>query len=76
MLQSWPRRCANSVLVSPEAPLLPEENVEGHRELLEQKPGGDCAGETERTRYQFKSFIEKRVPTFCNRTWAAPASAS
>lgn len=43
-----------------EAPLLPED-VAGHRELRAKSPVAIALGETERTRYQFKPFIEQRA---------------
>ncbi|MFS2059758.1 mandelate racemase/muconate lactonizing enzyme family protein [Kosakonia cowanii] len=43
-----------------EAPLLPED-IAGHRELRAKSPLPIALGETERTRYQFKPFIEQRA---------------
>lgn len=43
-----------------EAPLLPED-ISGHRELRAKSPVPIALGETERTRYQFKPFIEQRA---------------
>ncbi len=43
-----------------EAPLLPED-IAGHRELRAKSPVAIAIGETERTRYQFKPFIEQRA---------------
>ncbi|OON42079.1 enolase [Izhakiella australiensis] len=43
-----------------EAPLLPED-IAGHRELRAKSPIAIALGETERTRYQFKPFIEQRA---------------
>lgn len=43
-----------------EAPLLPED-IAGHRELRAKSPVAIAVGETERTRYQFKPFIEQRA---------------
>lgn len=43
-----------------EAPLLPED-IAGHRELRAKSPLPIALGETERTRYQFKPFIERRA---------------
>lgn len=43
-----------------EAPLLPED-IAGHRELRAKSPLSIALGETERTRYQFKPFIEQRA---------------
>ena len=43
-----------------EAPLLPED-VEGHRELRRKSALPVALGETERTRYQFRPFIERRA---------------
>lgn len=43
-----------------EAPLLPED-IAGHRELRAKSPIPVALGETERTRYQFKPFIEQRA---------------
>lgn len=43
-----------------EAPLLPED-IAGHRELRAKSPVPVALGETERTRYQFKPFIEQRA---------------
>ncbi|MDF2624543.1 MAG: enolase, partial [Kosakonia cowanii] len=41
-----------------EAPLLPED-IAGHRELRAKSPLPIALGETERTRYQFRPFIEQ-----------------
>jgi galactonate dehydratase len=43
-----------------EAPLLPED-IAGHRELRAKSPLPIALGETERTRYQFRPFIEQRA---------------
>jgi L-alanine-DL-glutamate epimerase-like enolase superfamily enzyme len=43
-----------------EAPLLPED-VAGHRELRRKSAVPVALGETERTRYQFRPFIEQRA---------------
>ena len=43
-----------------EAPLLPED-IAGHSELRAKSPLPIALGETERTRYQFKPFIEQRA---------------
>lgn len=43
-----------------EAPLLPED-IAGHRELRAKSPIPIALGETERTRYQFRAFIEQRA---------------
>jgi len=43
-----------------EAPLLPED-IAGHRELRAKTNIDIALGETERTRYQFKPFIEQRA---------------
>lgn len=43
-----------------EAPLLPED-ITGHHELRSKSPIDIALGETERTRYQFKPFIEQRA---------------
>lgn len=43
-----------------EAPLLPED-VAGHRELRQKSSVPVALGETERTRYQFRPFIEQRA---------------
>ncbi|MBP2168356.1 galactonate dehydratase [Erwinia toletana] len=43
-----------------EAPLLPED-VAGHRELRQKSSVAIALGETERTRYQFRPFIEQRA---------------
>lgn len=43
-----------------EAPLLPED-VAGHRELRQKSAVPIALGETERTRYQFRPFIEQRA---------------